>query len=132
MEIPKDSAITNNRTESYNDKMSWTCIGNIPKYYNLCKFHQSDREYGITKYLCRDFDETIHTVFFTVRTQNEITDYNLEIMFSDDIDHIYEIPFLDELQEELSKLHRIIEENPIEQKIYKKMSFALRHWVDYP
>ncbi len=92
-----------------NDPATWECLQNRTSTYNLSAFSQFN---GIEKYVYTDFESDIDKAFFSVQSQKvddkTITNYNLEIIFSDDPDHFFELPHLTELRSELEELHNRI------------------------
>lgn len=89
-------------------KSNWECLNTHVEYYDKSRFSQIDAcvKYIFTDKLC-DIDKLFFTRFFADGNER----FNLEVILAEDSKHICELPYLDELQDALSKLNSAILEH---------------------
>lgn len=96
--------------------MIWESLSDFKCNYNKSLLSQSS---SVKKYVAKLERNNINEVYFTV----DGNQYNIEIVFNDEPDKIFQLPFLDKYNEQLQVFHKKLEEH-LENRLLIKLSVS--------
>lgn len=103
----------------YNNEIKWENLSNLKCNYNKELLFQNC---SVKKYVAKLEKNNISEIYFTADDKDN---YNIEVVFTDETDKIYQLPFLENHQAELKNIHLDIVES-LENQLLSKLSGRFR------